>query len=790
MIPRHARWLLCGVLFSGLVGGVPQPIATSAQALSPSVLGQVGGAAYDVVVQGDRAYLVVDRRLLVLDVSDPANISRLGQTDLLQSQLGNVALSGSYALVLGQSDEYTPAADVGLHVIDVADSAAPRELAYLDVAGTLLSLAVSGGYAYVASNGTGMVVIDLQRPEAPRIVATLPPTDNGNFLPTFDVPIEVAVDGRYALLVEEAGARETDGLVLVIDVADPRSPRIVGSLATGLTEEVVLHGTTAYIAEENGLSIVSIADPTVPKRLGAVGLGAIHPTLGRDGTRMALAGTRLYIVGDGRQFWVLDVADSTQPRVLGSATTEGLPAGVAASGSFAFVANGDDNPLWPVFHGLQVIRVEDPASPQTYGNYSRDTWVAMDVAWEPGRPVAYVAAGGAGLRVIDLSDPTAPTILAAIEWGASATTVTLDGEHLFVGEGASDNRLQIFDVKDPAQPVRIATLSEPPGLVAGEPGGSVSALDNVGSWVFAGLTDGRLVVVDASEPTAPRVVTVLPLSSDLRMIGDIVVEGGYLFVREPGDQSSGGSPSIVHVLSITDPALIRPVAEIAAPPSFGSYDIGLGVDNGWAYAPDSTAVEIIDLRNPSQPGGRLSLHLGHYAEVWSLGAHQGAVVVSDGRGVTVIDAIDVQRARVMGSILWPSRWSPFVNQGVVVGDGTALVAHRNAGLLTVGFVPPVRPTATDEPTPTSRATETPTATDTAAPAETATSTAAASPTVLDTPTWTATTTTSPPDTATPTTTPTASVTRTAPATPTPSATDSSSSIELYLPRLFVEPRRR
>ncbi len=80
------------------------------------------------------------------------------------------------------------------------------------------------------------------------------------------------------------------------------------------------------------------------------------------------------------------------PSILGSVDTPSFAAGVAVSGTVAYVADAG--------FGLQVIDVSDPGSPAILG--SVDTPGAANGVAISGT-VAYVAVLGSGLQVIDVS---------------------------------------------------------------------------------------------------------------------------------------------------------------------------------------------------------------------------------------------------------------------------------------------------------------------------------------------------------------------------------------------------
>ncbi len=74
--------------------GRPATGPTAAEALRLEVVDQLGGRAFDVALEGDRAYMALGRRLVVLDVSDPAAIRQLGRSALLESYLRHIMTLG------------------------------------------------------------------------------------------------------------------------------------------------------------------------------------------------------------------------------------------------------------------------------------------------------------------------------------------------------------------------------------------------------------------------------------------------------------------------------------------------------------------------------------------------------------------------------------------------------------------------------------------------------------------------------------------------------------------------
>ena len=91
------------------------------------------------------------------------------------------------------------------------------------------------------------------------------------------------------------------------------------------------------------------------------------------------------------------LAVDLDPQRVGGYDTSGSAYGVAVSGNYAYVADGDA--------GLQVI-ASNPANPQRVGGYDTSGFLANGVAVSGN--YAYVADWDAGLQVIDVSNPANP----------------------------------------------------------------------------------------------------------------------------------------------------------------------------------------------------------------------------------------------------------------------------------------------------------------------------------------------------------------------------------------------
>lgn len=105
----------------------------------------------------------------------------------------------------------------------------------------------AGNYAYVSCD-KGLVIVDIDKPAAPKVVAVLPLEGAGH----------VAIQFRYAFVCSKRGLE-------VVDITDMQHPAIKATIPLQEARDVYLARTYAYIAAgHEGLAIIDIERPEQP----------------------------------------------------------------------------------------------------------------------------------------------------------------------------------------------------------------------------------------------------------------------------------------------------------------------------------------------------------------------------------------------------------------------------------------------------------------------------------------------------------------------------------------------
>ncbi len=153
---RPALLLTCLLTFSLCL--TPLPAAAAASAAAPpanhnlELVGQIGGPALAVAVQGHYAYVGFSKSFAVIDIADPAHPRRLGALLIYASR---VLVQGDYAYVGGKQ---------GLQIVAIREPTHPAIVGSFATA-PVIGLALSTNYIYVLDNAGGLSIIEISAPE-------------------------------------------------------------------------------------------------------------------------------------------------------------------------------------------------------------------------------------------------------------------------------------------------------------------------------------------------------------------------------------------------------------------------------------------------------------------------------------------------------------------------------------------------------------------------------------------------------------------------------------------------
>jgi hypothetical protein len=252
------------------------------------------------------------------------------------------------------------------------------------------------------------------------------------------------------------------------------------------------------------------------------------------------------------------------PSALAFLALPGAPNMVAVDESHAYVAAGAA--------GLAVVDVTDLLSPALVSTRSLPG-PAYGVAVANG--FAYVAAGDAGLQTVDVRTPAAPVLASTAATVGAALDVVVRGGRAYVADSVG---LRIFDLGNPAAPVLLGGLATP---------GRARGVDAAGGIAVVAAEDQGLQVVDVSNPASPRILGATATRfNGLSGASGVAISGNRVYVAD-GATWLGG----LRVVDISVPAL--PVIVGTTSDTFGlSY---VATDGRFALAADYYFVNTVPI---------------------------------------------------------------------------------------------------------------------------------------------------------------------------------------------------
>lgn len=478
----------------------------------------------DVYAADHKVYVTAARSFIVFDAADPKALVKQGNAYLLPA---DILVQGKLA--------YLPSHD-GLHILDVTDPLAPRQLGHWVTEANTYDVVVDRGHAFLTGS-EHLHVLDVADPTQPRLLAQLP-TPGG--------AVDLDLDAATGTLLAAYGAGE--GLRR-FDVSDPAAPVELSALALpGEPQSLRFLGGRPFLASaeaglfrlglpaSGGLDVAArleLAPPPVDLRplgdqallwsfaqlrlvlrqgSGATALGAgwapeagLLPQI----TAAELAGGRV-LVAHGERLSSFDLPRGTAPLEPVQARLDAPVTALLWAGGRAYLAEEGS---------LSIVTLDNPARPKVLGELRGD-WSARDLA--KGGDLLYIAGGEPGLAVIDVADPAHPLQVGSLTVEGVAR-VELAGARIFLAtqagleiwERAGGGDLRLLARYPMARPLADVVVA--------------------GNLIYLLGEDALLQVYDLSDLAAPRLLAAQDLpgtGSALRVLGDqalVAARGGGFY---------------------------------------------------------------------------------------------------------------------------------------------------------------------------------------------------------------------------------------------------------------------
>jgi len=464
-------------------------------------LGQLaGGSAMDAAIQGNYAYVATGEALVVLDISVPAAPHMVTYCDLQSARA--IALAGHYAYLAGGdwggalhvvdiADPANPvpvgnlplagpagARDIavsgnyayiaamagGMRIIDISNPVAPVQVGSLSLPQDCYGIAVQGAYAYAVGDWLGLNIINVSNPASPTVVGTIGcysrsvdvvfpyayVGDINGYLRVIDIsnptsPAQIATEplpGVQGLDVVGATAYVAcwPDRFCVVDVTNAANPALVSWCSTGAGGVAVALPYVYVSAEEEGLRVISVAEPTNPEEVGAFNPYAASEDL-------AVSGDYVFTMAHD-EFRVVQASDPRLPQTVGRWPLGADAYSIAAASGYAYVGT--------LPYTLRVLDVSDPRWPFEVGRLNLSVLMRRALSLRGG--YAYVGEEG-GLRVVDISNPYNPISAGFFAMTGNAETLTVADGYAYAWD-SSALMLRILDLANPVSPVEVGTVPD------------------------------------------------------------------------------------------------------------------------------------------------------------------------------------------------------------------------------------------------------------------------------------------------------------------------------------------
>jgi hypothetical protein len=322
-------------------------------------------------------------------------------------------------------------------ILSVSDPHNPRVISEVQALGLVSDAIVRDSFLYVGCR-TGTVGIDVWNIEN---LAT--PVFRGRASTRL---ADFCIQDTFAYVTSRMNSPSQDSFK-VFSMSDPANPRLLGWCRDS-GEIARVSGTKVVVSDWNDIHIMDVSDPSHPRRAGSIGVGG----LGVDVRGNLVCATKWWN-GLSDYLWIdlFDISNPSSPRFLGEADSVG-GYDIRLSDSLAFVSG------FYYGFGTAVLNIADSTRPRVLSQI-------MSAGWREGiwpdleTDHAYVANDFGGLTVMDVSDLSTPRIdTTVMQTGLSENLVVRDTLMFVTG---SQGGMQIANVANPAHPRSVSACRAP-----------------------------------------------------------------------------------------------------------------------------------------------------------------------------------------------------------------------------------------------------------------------------------------------------------------------------------------
>jgi hypothetical protein len=403
----------------------------------------------------DKQYLFVGAGFSgfqIYDISQP----------LIPASLGSITYSSSVrGIKVNQNIAYVAAGTSGIRIIDITDPGEPTEIASIE-GFDVFAVDVDGDRLGASTISSIYLFIDISDPAFPTVVSSLQTEGigrgirfqdefaffiNWQYFRTYNIadmsnPVEMAVyympvTTREIKIVENIAYLANDaGGLWILDVSDPENISALGSLDTpGEAFGLEVIGNTVYLADKESLIIIDVSDPTGPYVISSLAVGDLI-------WDVTVQNNIAYLANNAAGLCVVDVSDPYAPYVIEKISKpDSYCKNIVVIENIAYLKASSY--LW-------MVDISNPSAPFELGNYYFFYFENFDVEDN----IAFIARGPYGVTILDVSDPSNPSLIHSLEnLGLHLIDVKAGGDYLYLVD--RHFKLRILDISNPDAPIEV-----------------------------------------------------------------------------------------------------------------------------------------------------------------------------------------------------------------------------------------------------------------------------------------------------------------------------------------------
>lgn len=287
-----------------------------------------------------------------------------------------------------------------------------------------------------ATNDNMFEVVDISTPSLPKLI--------GNFLNkpylNEDSPIDswAVQNGKAFLSTMMLSADEIALLhtLQIVDISEPMSISVIGNLDTdSLVGDFKIVGNYAYIVGETPkgadtydieFMIFDISSPLYPIKLGSIGnISSGFFRFGHQGDEMSIQNELAYISGDSLR--IVDIANKAAPTLLNQ--DDSLQGHIKTiKNDLAFISNGTGSSYTT---GFSIIDITDKTAPKRILSVDTSKRVTAISIKED---LAFVSDGNQGIKLYNIVNPSNPLLLKEVRTNGWVSDTKIKDNNIFIAD--------------------------------------------------------------------------------------------------------------------------------------------------------------------------------------------------------------------------------------------------------------------------------------------------------------------------------------------------------------------